>query len=111
MRRNLRQQTRMMHGVISQFVPLIGQLLPFGLALLPRSHPGGHEERSVEMMFLENGTNEIEVGVDAIVEGEGYRGNTVLWPTSHAHFRCAVLGPDQTCGCCHDNPTDPCISH
>jgi hypothetical protein len=91
MRLDLRQQTRMVDGVIRQLVALLSQLLPFGLALLPRSHPGGHEESSIEMMFLQNGANEIEMSVDAVIEGEGDGGDAVLWPARYGDGRCCGL--------------------
>src|SRR5579864_1773972 len=103
MGRDLRQQARMMDGMVREFIAILGESLPFRLAHLPWTHCGGHKESPVQMVFLENRTSEVEIGVDAVIEGEGDRGRAILWPAGHADLRRVVL----SCGTCHQCYGEP----
>src|SRR5579864_166156 len=103
MGRNLRQQARMMDGMVREFIAFLGELFPFRLALLPWTHCRGHKESSVQVVFLENRTGEVEIGVDAIIEGKRDGCGAILRPASYADLRRAVL----SCGArnqCYGEP-------
>src|SRR5205085_12229985 len=70
----------MMHGMVSQFIAILSELFPFRQALFPGPHSRCHKEGPIQVVLLQNGSGEIEIGVDDIVESQGNRCGTTLRP-------------------------------
>ena len=62
-RLDLLQQTGVIDGVVAQFVPLGGELVPFRFAPFPLKPTSVYEECSTQVIFLQNWADNIQVGV------------------------------------------------
>jgi len=77
------QQARMFYGVAPDFMAFRRQLLPFPGPLSPGLRAGRDEERAVQAVLLQDGTDNVQMSRHRIVKGKGDDGSAIARPGGH----------------------------